>query len=154
MVLARLSLPLALALVLGACHAGADGPGADGPGVAPGDRADSRPYAGVTPDEKLHFTGTEPFWGGEVAGGTFTYSTPDKADGWTIRVDRFAGRNGVSFSGRLEEKDLVAAVSPGRCGDGMSDRVYPFNVTLSIGNEIRNGCAWSDAHPFEGPQHP
>lgn len=120
----------------------------------PGNGADTHAYAGIAADELLRFTGTEPFWGGQAAGGTLTYTTPDNPDGLTIRVDRFAGRNGVSFSGRLEDRDLVMAISPGRCGDGMSDRVYPFNVTLRIGDEIRNGCAWSDDHPFAGPVAP
>lgn len=136
-------------LSLAACSSGGD----DG-SRAPGDRSDTRPYADIGGDELLHFTGTEPFWGGEASGGTLTYTTPDRPDGWTIRVDRFAGRNGVSFSGSLEDRSFVAAVSPGRCGDGMSDRVYPFNVTLRIGEEVRNGCAWSDAHPFAGPPQP
>lgn len=137
----------AVVLALSACNSG------EGAGT-PGDRSDNRPYAGIAPDELLHFTGTEPFWGGEVAGGTLTYTTPENPEGWTIRVDRFAGRNGVSFTGTLEGKGLAAAVSPGECSDGMSDRVYPFNITLRIGEELRNGCAWSDVHPFTGPPHP
>ena len=40
------------------------------------------------------------------------------------------------------------------CSDGMSDRTYPFTVTLEIGDDKRNGCAWSERHPFEGPEHP
>ena len=151
MTLARsllMAAPAAL-LSLAACSPG----GSDGPG-APGDGSDTQPYSEIGGDELLHLTGTEPFWGGEVAGGTLTYTTPDTPDGVAIRVARFAGRNGVSFSGSLEEKGFVAAVSPGQCSDGMSDRVYPFNVTLRIGEEIRNGCAWSEAHPFTGPPHP
>jgi len=138
----------ALLLPLAACHSADDGRG------TPGDRSDTRPYTDVTPDEHLHLTGTEPFWGGEVTGGTLTYTTPDNPDGWTIRVDRFAGRNGVSFTGTLEERDFVMAVSPGRCSDGMSDRIYPFNATVRIGGDLRNGCAWSDVHPFTGPPRP
>jgi len=135
----------ASALMLAACQSGS--PQGNG---APGDSADRQPYAGIAPDEVLHFTGTEPFWGGEVAGSTLTYTTPENPDGWTIRVQRFAGRNGLSFSGALEGQDFVAAISPGQCSDAMSDRVYPFNITLQIGREVRNGCAWSDAQPFSG----
>ncbi|MGE4410199.1 MAG: COG3650 family protein [Sphingobium sp.] len=142
------SLSVTLFLILAACHSGGNG------AATPGDGSDTHAYADIAADELLRFTGTEPFWGGQAAGGTLTYTTPDNPDGLTIRVDRFAGRNGVSFSGRLEDKDLVMAVSPGRCGDGMSDRIYPFNVTLRLGDEIRNGCAWSDVHPFEGGAAP
>lgn len=146
---ATLLFLIATTLSLAACQ-----PGGSGGASAPGDSEDRQPYAGIMSDEVLSLTGTEPFWGGEVAGGTLTYTTPDNPDGWTIRVQRFAGRNGVSFSGALEGQDFVAAVSPGQCSDGMSDRVYPFNVTLQIGRDIRNGCAWSEAHPFSGPAAP
>ncbi len=139
---------LLIVLALAACSSADDGAG------APGDRSDHQPYTGIAPDEALRFTGTEPFWGGEVAGGTLTYKTPENAEGWTIRVDRFAGRNGTSFSGALEGEDFVMAVSPGQCSDGMSDRTYPFNATVRIGGELRNGCAWSDEHPFTGPPQP
>ena len=45
-------------------------------------------------------------------------------------------------------------VTPLACSDGMSDRTYPFTVTLGIGEDKRNGCAWSEQHPFDGPEHP
>ena len=45
-------------------------------------------------------------------------------------------------------------VTPGACSDGMSDRTYPYTVTLKIGDDTREGCAWTDAQPFEGPEAP
>ena len=148
--LMKSSAPLLIAaLALSACQSG----GAGGSG-APGDSDDRHPYAGIAETETLRLTGTEPFWGGEIIGGTMTYTTPENPDGEAIRVTRFAGRNGVSFSGTLEEDTFVAAVSPGQCSDGMSDRIYPFNVTLRIGDDVRNGCAWSQEHPFLGPSAP
>jgi len=36
----------------------------------------------------------------------------------------------------------------------MSDRTYPFTATLKIGDDTRNGCAWTEREPFSGPQHP
>ncbi|MGD9812847.1 MAG: COG3650 family protein [Sphingobium sp.] len=141
----RIIVPV-LILLLAACRAG-------GPG-APGDSDDNRPWSGIAPDEVLSLTGTEPFWGGNVTGGTLTYTTPDNPDGLAIRVERFAGRNGVSYSGEMDGRRFTAAVSPGQCVDGMSDRVYPFNVTLEVAGETRNGCAWSEAHPFTGPKAP
>ena len=38
--------------------------------------------------------------------------------------------------------------------DGMSERVYPFVVTLQLGEGERHGCAWSDRHPARGPAKP
>ena len=145
-VLPAISLAL-LPLVVAACSAG-------GSGGAPGDEDENRPYDGIDAAETLRFAGTEPFWSGEVTGGALQYSTPDNQAGWTVRIDRFAGRNGVSFYGMLQDQPFVMAVSPGQCSDGMSDRVYPFNVTLVIGGETRNGCAWSDTHPFKGDTAP
>lgn len=120
----------------------------------PGDTSETAPYAGIAADEVLKFTGTEPFWGGQVAGGTLTYSTPEDQDGNAIAVERFAGRGGLSFSGTLDGATLVMAVTARQCSDGMSDRTYPFTVTLAIGADKRNGCAWSEQHPFEGPERP
>lgn len=159
----RFSYPLALflGLALTACE-GAPGGTAAPSGDAPntqsttgiGDTEDTRPYAGIGEEEVLHFTGTEPFWGGEVSGGTLTYSTPENIDGTQIAVERFAGRNGLSFSGTLEGAEFVMAVTPGACSDGMSDRTYPFTVTLQVRGEQRQGCAWTDAQSFTGPEHP
>lgn len=134
-------LPLLAILALPACHPAGDG------GPVPGDSDDSRPFAAIAPDETLRFTGTEPFWGGEVAGTALTYRTPDNAEGRTLSVGRFAGRGGLSFSGRMDDAPLDLTVSEGACNDGMSDRRYPFTATLRIGSQVRSGCAWSDAHP-------
>ncbi|MBO9518266.1 MAG: hypothetical protein J7493_09380 [Porphyrobacter sp.] len=114
----------------------------------------TEPYAGIAENEVLRFSGTEPFWGGQIRGSALTYTTPDNPDGTTITVNRFAGRGGLSFSGELDHAELEMTVTPQRCSDGMSDRIYPFTVMLKIGEETRNGCAWSDKHPFEGPERP
>lgn len=140
-----------LVLLLAACQPGGhDGGGAD----VPGDTASSEPYTGIGEGEQLRFTGTEPFWGGQLAGGQMTYNTPEDPAGRTIPVTRFAGRGGLGFSGVLEGKALEMAVTPGACSDGMSDRSYPFVVTLRIGDDVRSGCAWSDRTPFSGPANP
>ena len=112
---------------------------------------DSRqPYAGIAEAERLRFTGTEPFWGGHVAGGTLVYSTPENQDGAAIAVERFAGRGGVSWTGTLDGAPLVLAASDQPCSDGMSDRTYPFTVTLEVRGETRAGCGWTAARPHTG----
>ena len=136
-------------LALAACGA-ADPRAAD---QLPGDDS-TRPFDGIAPDEVLHFTGTEPFWGGEVGAGTLTYETPENLDGSQIEVQRFAGRGGLSFSGVLDGAPLEMLVTALPCSDGMSDRTYPFTVTLQLGEETRNGCGWTERQPFEGPVHP
>jgi uncharacterized membrane protein len=143
-------LPAFALLTLAACHSGPD----DSKARAPGDSGSTQAYGEIAESETLRFTGTEPFWGGSVTGNSLTYSTPENQDGATIPVERFAGRNGLSFNGELDGGDFIMAVTPGTCSDGMSDRVYPFAVILRIGGETRNGCAWSDAHPFKGSPAP
>jgi uncharacterized membrane protein len=151
--LARPFLLLA-ALSLAACQPGGGATSAEAEGAALPDPGSSEAYDGIASTETLRFTGTEPFWGGEVVGGVLTYTTPDNIDGTTIAVERFAGRGGVSFSGRYEDAAFEMAVSPGECSDGMSDRTYPFTVTLQVGDELRNGCGWTERRPFTGPEHP
>lgn len=116
--------------------------------------ADTQPYSGIRADESVHFTGTEPFWSGQVSGETLTYVTPDKQAGEMVVVDRRAGRHGISFSGDLGQMPFVMAVTPGKCSDGMSDRSYPFTVTLQVRGQQREGCAWTDKQPFTGPKRP
>ncbi|MEZ5749519.1 MAG: hypothetical protein R3D83_06400 [Caenibius sp.] len=115
---------------------------------------DPRPFAGIGAEEELRFAGTEPFWGGSVKGATLTFTTPENAEGTAITVTRFAGRGGLSFSGRLDGQGFDMMVTEGNCSDGMSGRAYPFAVTLRIGAEQRGGCAWSAQHPFTGPSQP
>jgi uncharacterized membrane protein len=104
-------------------------------------------FDGIAAGDTVRFTGTEPFWGGEVAQGMARYTTPDVPDGTRFAVERFAGLNGVSFSGKVEGTGFDLMVTPGACSDGMSDRRYPFTATLRIGTETREGCAWTDATP-------
>ena len=148
----RHAAPAALACLLAACHPG----GGEGAGNAhvPGDTSSNEPFQGIAPTEELRFTGTEPFWGGAVKGTVLTYSTPETPGGETVTVQRFAGRGGLSFSGHFHGDAFDMMVTGNECSDGMSDRTYPFTVTLRIGAETRNGCAWSEQHPFTGPEQP
>lgn len=116
--------------------------------------AESKPYDGIGAEETVRFLGAEPFWGGEATGESLRYTTPENAGGTTIPVKRFAGMNGISYSGKLDDAPFDMAITPGECSDTMSDRTYPFTVTLRIGDEQRNGCAWTDARPFTGQENP
>lgn len=157
-----IALPLAAActLLLAACQQGAsDAPAAEettttAEEVIPGDTDETAPFAAIAEDEVLHFTGTEPFWGGQVDGKTLVYTTPEVQDGTAIMVERFAGRGGISFNGLLDGAEFNMLVTALDCSDGMSERTYPFTVTLAIGDDMRSGCAWSEQHPFEGPARP
>ena len=137
---------LVASLLLAACSSG----GGDSSGNETVTAADTQSYSGIGPQETVHFTGTEPFWAGQVSGKTLTYQTPEDQAGRQLTVERFAGRNGVSFSGDLDGMPFVLAVTPGKCSDGMSDRGYPFAVTLQVRGEQRQGCAWTDKQPVTG----
>lgn len=121
--------------------------------TAPGSGSAAR-FDAIGVDETIRLTGTEPFWGGTIAAGALTYTTPENQAGDTLAVRRFAGNNGLGFSGTLQGNALDLTITPGACSDGMSDRSYPFTATLRIGEEQRSGCAWTDRRPFTGPAAP
>ena len=117
---------------------------------ASGQSAD--PALNVDLSEPISFTGTEPFWAGEVVDGVLTYKTPENQVGEEIEVERFAGNNGVSYSGTYDEASFDLMLTQTPCSDQMSDRQYPFVATLKIGEEVRHGCAWSEDRPFTTPR--
>lgn len=139
----RLCVSAMLVLLLGACQSGG------GEGGSP-----AKAFDAISPGETVRFTGTEPFWGGDISNGYATYSTPENAEGVRFAVERFAGLNGVSFSGTVAGETFDLMVTPAECSDGMSDRTYPYAATLMIGAEKREGCAWTDRQPFAGPEAP
>lgn len=128
------------ALLLASCQAGEAG--SDAPGEA---------FDGIAEGEVIYLTGTEPFWGGEITGGEALYTTPENQAGTQFEVARFAGNSGLGFTGTLDGATFDLTVTPGDCSDGMSDRTYPYVATLRIGDEQREGCAWTDRQAFDGP---
>ncbi|WP_374408196.1 COG3650 family protein [Pelagerythrobacter sp.] len=144
----RLAIAASSFLALAACQPGPEGPEGttrESPGAA---------FAAIGPEETVRFVGTEPFWGGEASGERLLYTTVENQEGFEIAVERFAGNNGLGYSGTLEGEAFDMAITPGECSDGMSDRTFPFTVTLKIGAEQRGGCAWTDRAPFTGPENP
>lgn len=131
-------------LLLAACQAGG-GNTSSGP---------AQTYSGIGEEETIFLTGTEPFWGGEIKGGEAIYTTPENQTGDRFNVQRFAGNNGLSFTGNIDGRGFDLMVTPGECSDGMSDRTYPFFATLQVGGEQREGCAWTDKQAFRGPANP
>lgn len=148
------------AMMLCACSGGTAGDG-----NVPGDTNDKRPYDDIAADEVIQLTGTEPFWGGEVSGGTadvlgsLLFTTPDNTmdgqPGERVDVTRFAGRGGLSYSGELSSGPFTLVITPGDCSDGMSDRGYPFVATMQLSEDSTIvGCGWTESQPFTGPDAP
>ncbi|MXP08583.1 COG3650 family protein [Pseudoblastomonas halimionae] len=135
---------LSAALALAACS---------GNGPADGDRS-APTFDAIEEGEAVYFTGTEPFWSGEVVEDTVRYATPEDQDGSDVAVSRFAGLGGVSWSGEFDGQAFDLSITEGKCSDGMSDRNYPFVATLSVRGETRRGCAWTDARAFTGAEMP
>ncbi len=130
-------IALPVILVLSACVG-------DAQDAVPGDSEDTQPFAEITEDQVLRLVGTEPFWGAEIVDGTMMYNTPENIEGRRFAVTRFAGRGGLSFSGKIDGAQVDALITPGECSDGMSDRVYPYTATIEIGGEQRLGCAYRE----------
>ncbi|MBV7266174.1 COG3650 family protein [Erythrobacter ani] len=119
---------------------------------------DGQIFTSIASEANITLVGTEPFWGFEIAphGGTFLarYTSPDNLEGTTFEVERFAGNNGLGFSGDMEGQLVQIAVTPGTCSDGMSDRAYPYTVTVAFGDATLFGCGYTSQQPFEGEGAP
>jgi uncharacterized membrane protein len=112
-------------------------------------------FAAVAPEEEVTLTGTEPFWNVKIATGQATYSNPDHPEGHPpFAVTRFAGNNGLGFSGDFAGAAFTATLTPGECSDGMSDRTYPYVATVALGEDTLKGCGYTDKQPFTGDPAP
>lgn len=107
-------------------------------------------FDAVAPEETVTLTGTEPFWNLTITRDTALWTTPENPQGTRFTLTRFAGNGGLGFNGMLDGKPLVAALTPGACGDGMSDRTYPFVATIALGGETLRGCGYTTGQPFTG----
>ncbi len=121
----------------------------------------------IAPEATIYLGGTEPFWsleiayrdeGGEAVGAgegyRARYSTPDNIAGTSFAATRFAGNNGLGFSGTLGDEPIQIAITPGQCSDQMSDRVYPYTASVRIGETLLSGCGATSEEPFTGPAAP
>jgi uncharacterized membrane protein len=86
--------------------------------------------------------GTEPFWGARTDGRCVTYSTPEDQAGTRIWTEVGSGPMGPVWVGSYQGKPFVLRMQPAvRCSDGMSDKVYDWEVVLTVAGEERKGCA-------------
>ena len=115
---------------------------------------DTQPFDEISESETVTLLGTEPFWDFTIIGDSATYKSPENLDGSTFAVTRFAGNNGLGYSGELDGKAVQIAVTPGTCSDGMSDRDYPYTATINWGESTLRGCGYTDNQPFTGDEAP
>jgi uncharacterized membrane protein len=139
----RCSVLAALLWGLAACQSGNDAIDPKG-----------KTFDAVAPEESVTLTGTEPFWNARITGDEATWNTPDRPGGTRFAVTRFAGNNGLGFSGTLDGEPFTATLTPGECSDGMSDRRFPFVATIALGGETLAGCGYTTSQPFTGGEAP
>lgn len=91
--------------------------------------------------------GTEPFWAVHVSDETLRFMTPEDQEGTVVPFTRAAaGDDEVALDAVLEGRKLHLVGRIAECSDGMSDRVYPYTITITLDDETLNGCA----RPMEG----
>ncbi|MGA9377877.1 MAG: hypothetical protein WBV73_03665 [Phormidium sp.] len=97
--------------------------------------------------------GAEPFWDITVNRNGIVYSSPDyssseiskrtysypyvapiKAEGRPLDVVRVYRLNG-------QPNGILIIKKTDSCSDSMSDKVYPYQATLILGNRVMEGCA-------------
>lgn len=114
---------------------------------------DSKPFDSIAETATIDVGGTEPFWGLSIkpvlGGFEAKYASPELPDGAVFSVSRFAGNNGLGFSGDWNGAPVNLALTPGDCSDGMSDRLYPYTATLQLDEVTLFGCAYTSDEPFE-----
>ena len=98
--------------------------------------------------ETLHITGTEPFWGGQVRAGRLTLETPESEKGETFRVRRSVRPRVITFNGTMSRGPFEMVVTRKLCSDGMSDRDFPYEVTISMARDTLHGCGWTARRPY------
>ena len=106
-----------------------------------------RPDAGTFP-QALSGLGTEPFWGVRIEGTTVSYTNPQTPTPHSTTVTRREASGRLELAGTLDGRSLRITVAPQACSDGMSDRTYPFTLTLALGEQMLEGCAYPTGMPL------
>ena len=129
---------LAVAVLLAACEPEAPGGGA---AVPPADAPpETAADAGSAFQEDFVLIGTEPFWRLDVKDGVLTLTRPDSGPLTIEKPDLTVSGAGALWSGRAGSQAVEARVDRVACGDGMSDRAYPYRAEVTLGDLTLKGC--------------
>lgn len=93
-------------------------------------------------------SGTEPFWGIEIAEDSIKFTFPEKEKNFAlayVKPQKAMDANVISYQAKSDMIDLKFTIQQGKCSDGMSDKIYNYKVKVSLkrGNEkemLLEGC--------------
>jgi uncharacterized membrane protein len=88
------------------------------------------------PPPPYHAVGTEPFWSLLIDEHDLTFTVPD-----TQPVRQPTPRVIHGFAGEIYQTPRINVnIVHGQCGDGMSDRVFPDKVQVTVDGKRCEGC--------------
>lgn len=88
------------------------------------------------PPPPYHALGTEPFWNLLIDEHNLTFAKPDARP-----VLQPTPRVIVGIAGEIYQTPRINVnIVHARCSDGMSDRVYPDKVQVTVDGQSYNGC--------------
>ena len=88
------------------------------------------------PPPPFHAVGTEPFWNLLINERDITFTQPDAQPIRQPRPRAIVGIAGEIYQTQRIDVNIVHA----QCSDGMSDRVYPDKVQVTVDGRRFNGC--------------
>jgi uncharacterized membrane protein len=89
-----------------------------------------------SPSPAYRALGTEPFWSLSIDSRNLVFSRPDAQAVVQPRPKVIIGIAGEIYRTRRIDVNIVHA----RCSDGMSDRVYPDKVQVTVDGTRYEGC--------------
>lgn len=96
----------------------------------------------AAPEKHFRAVGTEPFWNVDVLPkARLKYATPEMINGVIVSAVEQRQGNVVRYVARFNRKPFVLEIKPGKCSDGMSDLVYPYEVRFTRSGRTDRGCA-------------
>ncbi len=80
-------------------------------------------------------TGTEPFWGIEIAEDSLRFTSPDEKKNFAVAYKapvKAMDASVISYQSGSESISLKVTIQQGKCSDGMSDKEHSYKVSVSL----------------------
>lgn len=109
---------------------------------APAGEAVGPVLADVDLGSPVRLIGTEPFWGVDIDRNGLKFTGVDRVDRQAPAVPPVLDGATAVWNARVGDgAALVVSLTAKACSDGMSDRVYPLQAEVRLGEEVFRGCA-------------